>query len=297
MENAIFLCYIILHYMEAETTIECISSIIENATISDYRIIVVDNASNNGSFEKISAYFREEPRIIWICNEENYGFSKGNNTGYRYAREHFSPQYIVIGNNDLLFVQKEFVKNLKELGEKYPFYVAGPDIITNAGKHQNPHRTFLYSAKLIKRKNFNRKIVLAILKMKKRIPLLKGVDFVEKKYFEHKKESFSEHADEVIVQNVVLHGSCVIFSKSYIEKHEDAFPEHTFLYMEEDILALRCKKRGYPVYYFPSLKVIHKEDVSTNSIMKNKLEKQIFVLEQMSKSVDTYIKLLEQDEI
>ena len=98
-------------------------------------------------------------------------------------------------------------------------------------------------------------------------------------------------------KNHVLHGACVIFSSKYINSHEEAFPEYTFLYMEEDILALRCKKMGYNTYYFPELKVIHKEDVSTDKLLSNELDKTIFVYTEMIKSARKYIELYNNEYI
>lgn len=292
-----FLCYVILHYMDADTTIECVDSILKTSLTKDYKIIVVDNASNNGSYERLVEYYLGNSNIICIKNEKNLGFSGGNNVGYRYAKEHFCPEYILIGNNDLVFHQNDFAEKLAELGEKYPFYVAGPDIINLKGIHQSPIRANLHSYKTMKKKTRNRKILLTVMKIKKALPFLQGFNLFEKMYY-GKGESIQKKNDNVgISKNVILHGACVIFSKAYIEKHEDAFPEYTFLYMEEDILALRCQKLGYDTYYLPELMVEHKEDVSTDTYLNNKLDKNIFVFTQTIKSGKTYMKLLEKDVI
>lgn len=281
--------------MDADTTIECVDSILKTSQTKDYKIIVVDNASNNGSYEKMVAHYQENPSIVWIKNDENLGFSGGNNVGYRYAKEHFQPEYILIGNNDLVFHQNDFVEKLSQLGEKYPFYVAGPDIINLKGIHQSPIRDHLHSYEVMKKKTRNRQILLMVMKIKKVLPFLQGFNLFEKMYY-GKGESIQKQNDNVgVSKNVILHGACVIFSKKYMEKHDDAFPEYTFLYMEEDILALRCQKLGYDTYYLPELKVEHKEDVSTDTYLKNKLDKNIFVFTQTIKSGKTYMNLLEKD--
>ena len=292
-----FLCYVILHYMDSDTTIECIDSIIRTTTIEDYKIIVVDNASKNGSYERLLKYYENQTKIEWISNDKNYGFSKGNNIGYRYAKKKFEPEYILIGNNDLVFEQEEFVVNLKELGEKYPFYVAGPDIINLNEVHQSPYQMQLRPVSVVKKKLRSKKLFLAILKTKKALPFLRGINIAEKIYLDDGSKKKGKKQVTEIMKNVVLHGSCVIFSKRYIEEHEDAFPEYTFLYMEEELLALRCEKLGYDTYYFPQLKVKHKEDVSTNSAAKNELDKNIFVFTESIKAVNVYLKLVKKDVI
>lgn len=283
--------------MVDKTTIECVDSILKTSKPNDYRIIVVDNASNNGSYERMVAYYQGNSRIVLIKNEKNLGFASGNNVGYRYAKEHFNPRYILIGNNDLVFYQEDFVEKLAELGETYPFYVAGPDIINLKGIHQSPIRTELHSNRIIKNKTRNRKILLMVMKIKKVLPFLQKINVLEKMYY-GKGESLQRTNDLVgIKKDAVLHGACLIFSKKYMDKHEDAFPEYTFLYMEEDILALRCKKLGYDTYYFPTLKVEHKEDVSTNSVLNNELEKNIFVFSEQIKSAEIYLELEKRDVI
>lgn len=47
------------------------------------------------------------------------------------------------------------------------------------------------------------------------------------------------------------------------EFREYALYPETFLYCEEDILALLCSRKGMKIQYAPSLKVIYKESVST----------------------------------
>ena len=47
------IAFAILHYMTDEDTIACINSIVDKVDTDDYMIIVVDNASNIGSVERI----------------------------------------------------------------------------------------------------------------------------------------------------------------------------------------------------------------------------------------------------
>lgn len=291
------ICFVILHYMDDQTTIECVNSILDTTKIENYKIIVVDNASKNGSYERMREYFGENSKIDWIKNEKNYGFSIGNNIGYRHAKKNYNPQFVLIGNNDLVFHQEDFVQTLEQLSKEYPFHVAGPDIVNLKGIHQSPNRMQLCSAISMKKKTRNRKILLSIFKTKKRIPALKRFDVIERIYFGRTKKTPENTENKMVLKNVVLHGACIIFSKRYMDKHEDAFPEYTFLYMEEDILALRCKKLGYDTYYFPTLKVEHKEDVSTNSVLNNELEKNIFVFSEQIKSAEIYLELEKRDVI
>lgn len=57
-------CFVILHYMTAFDTIECIESIKLLNTVC--QIVVVDNASNNGSIETIEEKYSEDKNIYII---------------------------------------------------------------------------------------------------------------------------------------------------------------------------------------------------------------------------------------
>ena len=61
------------HFMEP-----CLQSL-ANQTCSEFQILVVDNASSDGSIE----YMRENyPDIELISLNQNYGFSAAENDGY-----------------------------------------------------------------------------------------------------------------------------------------------------------------------------------------------------------------------
>lgn len=61
---------------------------------SNYEIILVDNNSTDGSIDFISKNFKNNLRLIKL--DKNYGFSRGNNIGSRYARG----EYLVFLNPD-----------------------------------------------------------------------------------------------------------------------------------------------------------------------------------------------------
>ena len=73
-------CYVILHYLTAEDTINCVESILKQN--EECKIIIVDNASNNGSIEQIEERYKKNTSIIIIKNEKNLGFADGNNICY-----------------------------------------------------------------------------------------------------------------------------------------------------------------------------------------------------------------------
>jgi GT2 family glycosyltransferase len=85
---------IILSWNTKEYLYRCVSSLGERLHSALYEVIVVDNASCDGSIELVREEF---PSVRIIVNEENRGYAEGNNIGIREARG----EYIVLLNSDI----------------------------------------------------------------------------------------------------------------------------------------------------------------------------------------------------
>jgi len=90
------LSIVILSFNTRELLRECVASI-KKTTPKDlsYEIIVVDNASSDGSAEMVSDTFKD---VKLIANKENVGYTKGNNRGVKEA----SGRYILFLNADTI---------------------------------------------------------------------------------------------------------------------------------------------------------------------------------------------------
>lgn len=91
---------------------ECLDSLVRQS-YSDLEIIMVDNASTDGSVEFVRANY---PQVIVIENKTNMGFSGGNNLGI--ARS--SGKYLFLLNNDTVVDEgciSELVRVIEEKGE------------------------------------------------------------------------------------------------------------------------------------------------------------------------------------
>jgi GT2 family glycosyltransferase len=87
---------------------QCLRSIIASNYPKDkLEIIVVDNASNDGSDQIIA---REFPEVILIRNEQNLGFCEANNIGIRHSKGNV----IVLLNNDT-FVHNEWLNEIVKI--------------------------------------------------------------------------------------------------------------------------------------------------------------------------------------
>ena len=116
------------HFMEP-----CLKSL-SRQTCKDFKILVVDNASSDGSLEYMSQYY---PEIEVIALKKNYGFSKAVNVGIGHSRT----PYVILLNNDTT-VDPHYVEEMIRAIEKSPkiFSVSSkmiqmyhPDLIDSAG--------------------------------------------------------------------------------------------------------------------------------------------------------------------
>ena len=100
---------IIPHWNGIETLSECINSLLKS-TFGSYEIIVVDNASSDGS----QAWIKESyPNIKLLENDRNYGYAGGCNRGADKA----SGEFLVFLNNDTI-QKSDWLHYLVELMQK-----------------------------------------------------------------------------------------------------------------------------------------------------------------------------------
>jgi len=94
--NRPLVCVVILHWKNYDYTRAAIESVL-TTSYPNYQLIVVDNASENGSVEALQERF---PHVTFIVNDINLGFSKGCNVGIRKALEDSRCDYVLLMNND-----------------------------------------------------------------------------------------------------------------------------------------------------------------------------------------------------
>src|SRR5690554_4009199 len=117
-------------------TRNCLLSL-RKISYGNYKTIVVDNGSSDGSGDALEREFEE---ISLIRNSENLGFTGGNNEGIKYACEH-GFKYLMLLNNDTE-VEPDFLTSLIErmeaddkVGAIQPkfYFLLNKNVIWNAG--------------------------------------------------------------------------------------------------------------------------------------------------------------------
>lgn len=212
---------ILLNFNNYPDTAECLNSL-EKVQYEQLEIIVVDNASPDGSGEKIQKDF---PDITYIQSGNNGGFSSGNNAGIQHAlAKHFD--YVMLLNNDTV-VSPNFLESLVAAGEKF----ADVGIITGKGfYYSEPDKLHMCGGQLQKYKVTYKRF---------------GADQLDADY-----ESKEGH---------VNFASCYfMLVKSAVFREVGLLNDRYFGGTEETEFNYIVQKHGWKVYFCPQSKIWHK---------------------------------------
>ena len=302
-------CFIILHYSQKsiEDTYECIDSIMKRFDSSFYQAVVVENGSQDKSFEKLKERYGKFEQITLLYSKDNLGFAKGNNLASTYALEHFQPQFMIFLNNDTLVIQDDFLELIEREYNTNEFHILGPDIIDSYNIHQNPIQSKVLETledidAEIEKTNQILKSIETYGKCKKL--LFKLSDILRKSrilsclWKKTRSKNLINKYYEIPQWDKPLHGSAIVFSQKYFQLFDEwIFYPETFLYVEEDILFYISKRYNLDIRYQPNIIISHKEDSSTNSIVDNRIEKIKFINNHKLKSLNKFRDLLLNDSL
>lgn len=258
--------FVILHYMTLDDTIACVDSI-QSLENNEYtHIVIVDNASPNGTGKFLEEKYNNQDNISVILLDENLGFAQGNNAGYRYAKEN-GADYIILLNSDTEIIQTNFIDKIIKLYETRKYDILGPDIIDLEGKQQNPHRDNGFELKDVNRIIRNRTIILLYLKAIEKLGCKNRIKLLTKLENIHANNEQKDIERGIERENVVLQGAVYVFSPSFVQDNMEAFYSKTFMYLEEEILYFLSMKKGYCIIYSPEIQVLHKWQGATKATL------------------------------
>lgn len=264
--------FVILHYLTLEMTQKCVKSIIENIDTDHYCIVIVDNGSSNGSGKKLQTIYKYCHNITVILNSQNLGFAKGNNIGFKHAKEVEKCDFICMMNNDTILEQKDFFQSIVNEYKSYDCAVIGPQVL------MSDNTVTMKARKLGTVKMYQRelsRIQIAEFMIGFGIDISIFPKLVRKILKKEIKAYFPVTVKNGIIENVVLEGCCLIFTPIYLRMF-DGIDDKTFMYREEELLYVRLMKHHLKSLYSEKIHIKHLEDVSTDSAMTSDREKKKF---------------------
>ncbi len=104
---------IIVTHNNLDYTRLCLESVYKKTVYPNYEVIVVDNASTDGTIGFLKAFEATHPNFVPIFNEMNEGFAAANNLGFAAA----TGEYIVFLNNDTIVAHAWLSRLITHLGD------------------------------------------------------------------------------------------------------------------------------------------------------------------------------------
>lgn len=299
--------FLILNYNTSKETEECIRSIEKLKQDGDkIQIVVVDNDSKDDSLTKFNELYTLKKNIHIICNKKNEGFSKGNNYGYQYIWENIDTDFLIMINSDIECRQVDFLKYIKDIYNETHFWVLGPDVYAFHMKiHQNPIRRDLpglekQKAELEKQKKTLQNYIQKRNQGKKYVSKFNR-QVLEEYFYKYGKRFHLDRLKKGNLnyknqyENVLLHGSAIIFSRKYIEKYKHVLYPEPFYYGEEDLLYLKCQRNGEKMIYDPRIKVWHAVGASATKTKGKRytIDREIFQYENYIQTKKMFINVMQ----
>ena len=246
--------FVVTNYNNSKYSIELIESVIHNG-VGKFVVIIVDNASDSASLELLRNVESNYSSVKVIYNKENLGYFHGLNIGIHYVRKYYKAiQYLVVGNNDLIFPSNFLlsIKKASHLLDKYP--VISPDIVTLDGLHQNPH--------VIKEISKIRELIYDIYYSNYYLAgAIRKLALLTRGFTDRKDESQFEIAQEIYQG----YGACYILGPRFFELFEQLWTP-TFMMYEEFFLSKQLESKGHKTYYEPSISVQHHWHVAMDAL-------------------------------
>jgi GT2 family glycosyltransferase len=246
---------IIVNFNTLSLTTQCINSVLDKTTSElKFEIIVVDNASSDGSQEALSKI----ENIKLIISPENIGFGRANNLGAKQA----SGDFLFLLNSDTILIEDSisilfqfFIKNEKilQIGN-LGCTLIGTDLIPNASAYR-------------------------FTKIKNVIATNYGLNF----FISSKYKSLYTFENEVTEVDYVI-GADLMVRRNIFEK-VNGFDEDFFMYFEEQDMQKRIINLGLKSFIINTTEIIH---IGSGSTDVNKLNNNKRIM--IQKSINLYLK-------
>jgi GT2 family glycosyltransferase len=213
----------------------CLASVYQNMGSLALEVIVVDNASNDGSAEMVKSEF---PNTVLIKNASNAGFGAANNQAIALAHG----RYVLLLNSDTVVLDDAIAKAVA-------FADLNPDAAVTGLRVLNPDRSlqptcFMFPSVL--------NLLLSSTGLYKLFPA--------GRFFGRESMSWWDRASVCKVD--VVTGCFMLIRREALDQI-GVFDERFFIYGEETDLCYRFKKAGWKNLFFPDAQIIHYGGQST----------------------------------
>lgn len=229
MATEVDVSVVIVNWNTRDLLLDCVTSLYEETRSSSLQIIVVDNASVDGSADAVAMAY---PDVALIRNESNLGFSRANNQGLAIA----TGRYLCLVNSDVkaldgvVDLMREYLDSNLEIGALAPRTV-GADLRLRRNCRDYP--TLRNEASQ----------ALYLDQLFPSISWFRGRTLMD---YDYETPSDIE----------VLSG-CFLMVPRRVWEVVGGLDERFFIYAEDTDWSRRIKEAGWRVVYFPQAQAIH----------------------------------------
>lgn len=203
------------------------------------QLIVVDNASSDGSVEMLGEEF---PQIHLVANSENVGFTRGNNQGIALS----DGRYVLLLNPDTEVVGDALGEMVAYMDAHQRVGALGPQLLYPDGQVQSSRRRFPDLRTAYVESTFIQPW-FADSRILRRYYVLDALD------------------DEILAVDWLV-GACLLLRREALEE-VGTLDERFFMYSEELDWCYRANKAGWEVVYLPTARVVHHVGKSSEQVL------------------------------
>jgi GT2 family glycosyltransferase len=228
--------FVIVNWNTKDLTLKCIRSIIATKSAYSQEIIVVDNASGDGSVDAIK---NEYPSVTVLSNGINLGFAKANNMGI----ERSTGRYICLVNSDVEVFADTVSFIIGYMESNLGVGIVGPRILfpdltlqNSCRKYPNLWTKFCETA--------------ALNRIFPKTAIFSGEHMT---HFAHDRFKKLESM-----------AGCFMLIRREALSNVGLFDEQYFIYSEETDLCKRMNAAGWGIVFLPEVSVIHHHGASSS---------------------------------
>ncbi|UCB52862.1 MAG: glycosyltransferase family 2 protein [Candidatus Zixiibacteriota bacterium] len=219
---------------------QCLGSILATSAESGTEVIVVDNASSDGTARIVRASY---PEVNLIENKTNLGYAKANNQGIDQAQG----RYVLLLNPDTRLLDHSLSSMYKFMERNPRAGAMGPRLLNPDGSTQASCREFPGFSSLIWEFSGLSRL------------------FPESKIFGKWRMGYFTFDQPREVDQPM--GSCLVIRKETLEQ-VGSFDENFSMFFNDVDLCYRIKNAGWKIYFQPDAQVIHHRGAFTRKVKR-----------------------------
>ena len=220
------LAIVIVNYNGREHLVNCLRTLAEHPPATPHEVIVVDNASTDGSRHAVHDFHG----VRLVALDENVGFSRGNNAGIRASRS----ELVLLLNNDTLVPEGALDGLVARLDAHPAAAVAGPRLVDANGE---PELSF---GPMISPLGELRQKILFGLHTRGFGPISRWVERATRQ---------ERYVDWVT-------GACLLVRRDVADR-VGLLDERFFLYTEDVDFCASVRAAGWKILFTPAAEIVH----------------------------------------